>query len=119
MSVKELIERASAKAGSAYKVAQVLGVGTSKVYDWRDGRQACTPADRARLAGIAGEDPVQELVRATIEQAKGDKRREQLVQLLGKSSRAIGAVLAGVLVALSLTFSPRPAMAADTGHDVQ
>lgn len=117
MSVKELIDRAAAKTGGNLKLAKALGVGHSKVYDWRDGRQTCSPADRARLAGFAGEDPVQELVRATLENAKGDVRRQQLQQLLEKSSRAIGAVLAGVSLALaSWTFSPTPAIAGD-GYD--
>lgn len=116
-SVKSLIERAGQKVGSVNKLAKVLGAPSSQVYDWRDGRAPCSAADRARIAAFAGEDPVQELVRATLENARGEVRQQQLQQILGKSLRAIGAVLAGVSLALvSLTFSPRPAMAAD-GYD--
>lgn len=107
MSVKSLIEKAAARVGSPHALAKELGVSSSKVYDWRDGRQPCSPADRARLAGFAGEDAVQELVRATLETARGEVRQKQLRQLLEKSSRAIGGVLVCVsLGVLSMIYSP-------------
>lgn len=110
MSVKTLIDKASEKCGTRYKLAQNLGVTPTQVYDWEQGRKPCSPADRARLAGFAGEDAVQELVRATLETARGDTRREQLHQLLGKSSRAIGGALGFVVPALiSLTSGPAEA----------
>jgi DNA-binding transcriptional regulator YdaS (Cro superfamily) len=105
MTVKALIDKASEKVGSPHKLASLLGLGSSTVYDWRDGRRTCSPADQARIAAFAGEDALQQLVRATLEQAKGDRRREQLQKVLGKLSHQTGAVIAGVLPSLaSLSF---------------
>lgn len=113
MSVQTLIAKASERTGSRIKLAAALGVGTSTVYDWERGTKPCSPADRARLAGFAGEDAVQELVRATLETAKGDRRREQLQKVLGKLSQVTGVAISIVgLVLASLTFSPKPAEAA-------
>ena len=112
MSVKDLIDKAAEKCGSRYKLAQHLGVTAAQVYDWETGRKPCSPADQARIAGFAGEDAVQQLVRATLEQARGETRKAQLEQLLGKFSRATGAVLLTVVaLGASLTYSPT-AMAA-------
>lgn len=108
--VQTLIDKAAEKVGNPHRLAKTMGVASSTLYDWRAGRQPCSPADRARLAGFAGEDAVQELVRATLENAKGDVRREQLQQLLGKWSRVIGAGLATVWLALiNLTSGPAEA----------
>lgn len=115
--VQTLIDKAAEKCGTRYKLAQALSVGISTVYDWERGTKPCSPGDRVRLAGFAGEDAVQELVRATLETARGDVRREQLHKLLEKSSRAIGVVLGCVsLVLASLTFSTRTEAA--TSYDV-
>lgn len=91
--VKALVDRAALRVGNPHKLADEMGIASSTMYDWIAGRQKPSPADRARLAGFAGEDAVQELVRATLETAKGDRRREQLQQVLGKLSQATGAVL--------------------------
>ncbi len=105
MSVIHLIDKAAEKCGTRYKLAQALGVAPAQVYDWREGRKPCSPADQARIAAFAGEDALQQLVRATIDQAKGDVRREQLVKVLGKLSHQTGAALVGVLPSLaSLSF---------------
>jgi DNA-binding transcriptional regulator YdaS (Cro superfamily) len=110
MSVQTLIDKAAERVGNPHKLAKALGVASSKVYDWRDGRAPCSPADRARLAGFAGEDAVQELVRATLETARGDVRKDQLQKLLGKSLRAIGVALGSVMLGLtSLTSGPADA----------
>ena len=90
--LSQLITKAGAATGSEYKLAKAMGLPQRVLTDWKAGRRACTPSDRARLAGFAREDAVQELVRATIEQAKGLKR-EQLVKVLGKLSHQTGAVL--------------------------
>ena len=105
MTVKILIDKASEKVGTRYKLAQMLGVSASTIYDWEEARKTCSPADRARLAGMAGEDAVQELVRATLEKTAGTKRGEQLERLLGKWSHQTGAVVNSVLLSLvSLSF---------------
>ena len=88
----QLIEKAGLAVGTEYRLAKAMAIPQQHLSDWKAGRRTCTPSDRARLAGFAREDAVQELVRATIEQAKGLKR-EQLVKVLGKLSHQTGAVL--------------------------
>ena len=102
--VKTLIDKAAAITGSEYKLAKALGIPPQTITGWKAGRRACTPGDRARLAGFAREDAVQELVRATIESAKGVKR-EQLERVLGKRLHQTGeALVTGLLSLASLTY---------------
>lgn len=99
-----LITKAASIVGSEYKLAKQLGIPAQHITNWKSGSRTCTPADRARIAGFAQEDAVQELVRATIEAAKGTKR-EQLQRVLGKLSHQTGAVLNFVMLGtISLTF---------------
>ncbi len=99
-----LIEKAASIAGSEYRLAKVMGIPPQTITGWKAGRRACTPGDRARLAAFAQEDATQELVRATIDAAKGTKR-EQLQRALGKLSRQTGEALHSVAAVLvSLTF---------------
>ncbi len=99
IQVKTLIDKAAANMGSEAKLARALGIPQTHVTMWKSGVRTCTPPDRARLAGFAGEDATQELVRATIEQSTGT-RREQLEKVLGKLSRQTGAVAHTVAVSL-------------------
>ena len=93
MTVQTLIDKAAEKVGNRHKLAKLLDCSISQVYDWRAGTKRCSPADRARLADLAGEDGLQELVRATLEETAETTRGEQLKSVLGKSSRQIGAAL--------------------------
>jgi len=105
MSVQSLIDKAAKKVGNRNKLAQLLAITRSQIYDWDKGTKRCSPADRARLADLAGEDGLQELVRATLEETAGTTRGEQLKSVLGKSSRQIGAALNTVVVGvISLTL---------------
>jgi DNA-binding transcriptional regulator YdaS (Cro superfamily) len=102
-----LIARASDHAGSGYKLAKLLGLPQQHISGWKSGARTCMPHDRARLAGLAGEDATQELVRATLAQTAGTHRGDQLRELLGKSSRRIGEAFAlAALLLGSLTYSP-------------
>jgi hypothetical protein len=99
----KLIEKATAKAGSITKLANQLDEPQPNVSAWKAGRRTCTPADRARIADIAQEDAVQELVRATMEATAGTKRGDQLKAVLGKWLAQTGAATgskAGALMAL-------------------
>lgn len=99
-----LINKAAGIAGSEYKLAKQLGLPPQTITGWKAGRRTCTPGDRARLAGFANEDALQELARATIEAAKGTKRA-QLMRVLGKLSVQTGAVVHSVAAVLvSLTY---------------
>lgn len=102
--VRALVERAGARIGSEYKLAKLMDVQQAILSSWKAGTRTCVPADRARLAAFAGEDAVQELVRATIEQAKEGTKREQLMKVLGKLSHQTGAAtVSGLLTVVSLT----------------
>lgn len=100
-----LIEKAGAIAGTEYKLAQAMGIPQRVLTDWKAGRRTCTPPDRARLAGFAREDAVQELIRSTLEATAGTLRGEQLMRVLGKQLRVTGGVIHTVLLGLaSLTY---------------
>lgn len=109
-----LIGRAAAKVGSEYKLAQQLGLTPQTITAWKAGRRTCVPSDRARLAGFAGEDAAQELIRATLEATEGTKRGQQLKQLLGKLTRltgeglhTVGGALITVTFGMAITDIPR------------
>lgn len=107
-NLNALIAKASGVVGSDAKLARAMGIAQANISLWKAGTRTCTPEDRARLAGFAREDAVQELVRATLEKTEGTLRGEQLRQVLGKwlhqTSAAIGGVFA---LGLSLTFLTR------------
>jgi len=100
-----LIEKAAANVGSEYKLAKMMGLPQTVISDWKAERRSCTPPDRARLAGFAREDAIQELVRATLETTAGTLRGEQLSKVLGKLLHQTGeGLLSVVLVLASLSF---------------
>jgi hypothetical protein len=117
MTVKSLIDRAAEKVGNRHKLAETLGCTKSQVYDWHAGTKKCHAPDRARLASIVGDDPVQELVRATLEETEGTTRGDQLKKVLGKSLQAIGVGLHFVVVAVLISGTSGPTRAAEF-HDV-
>jgi len=79
-----LIDKAKLIAESDYKLAKIMGVAQPVIPMWRSGKRTCSPADRAILAGIAGDDAIQELVKATLEREKGTRRGALLGELLGQ-----------------------------------
>ncbi|WP_341921888.1 hypothetical protein [Polaromonas sp. YR568] len=97
-----LIEKAAQTAGSEAALARVMGEKQPNISGWKSGARPCSPADRARLAGFAKEDAVQELVRATLEKYEGSRRGDQLKTLLGKSLHQI---IVGIGIALLLGAS--------------
>ena len=101
MSVISLIDRAAEKVGNRHKLAKILQCTVSQVYDWRSGTKRCSAADRARLANLAGDDALQELVRATLEETAGTARGDQLQRVLGKSLHQTGAALHSALLGLA------------------
>jgi hypothetical protein len=110
--ITDLVKRAAEAAGSMNKLAKVLGVTENVPRDWAAGRRNCNPEDRARLAGLARLDAVQELILATLEKNDGTLRGEQLRALLGNALRHAGGVAAlGWLALGSLIYWPTPAAA--------
>lgn len=115
--LRALLDAASKKAGSDYKVAQLLGVPRQHVSDWRAERRTCTPEDQALLAALAGMDPEETLVRAVLEKHANTAKGERLLSALGNASRRIGekvtsAFFASVGLALAGAWLPNKAEAA-------
>jgi DNA-binding transcriptional regulator YdaS (Cro superfamily) len=100
--VKTLIAKAGKLAGSEYKLAQALGIPQTHLSAWKSGVKNCTPPDRARLAAMANEDAVQELVRATMANTEGTLRGDQLKAVLGKWLRQTGVADVSGLLSLAL-----------------
>ena len=100
-AVQKLLDKATETVGSKSKLARAMGVTPQKIYSWHTGLCVCQPEDRARLAGFAREDAVQELVRATLEKTAGTLRGEQLRQVLGKWSHQTGAASVFALLGLA------------------
>lgn len=103
-----LIQKASDTVGSDANLARAMGIAQQNISLWKAGTRTCTPEDRARLAGFAREDAVQELVRATLEKTEGTLRGEQLRQVLGKwLHQTTGALSGAFALGLSLIFLSR------------
>lgn len=121
----DLIQKASDAVGSDAKLARAMGIAQQNISLWKAGTRTCTPEDRARLAGFAKEDAVQELIRATLEKTEGTLRGEQLRQVLGKWLHQTGAATGGALLSLAsgiclalAMLLPAPAQANPIFHDV-
>ncbi len=118
----QLICRASAVAGSDYKLAQQLGVTRQNVSNWRHGKQKCPAGDVALMADIAGLDAEAWTARAVIASYGDTSKGKKIAGALKKAFAATGAAsvlsgLAAMLIAFSVSFTPRPAEAA-TSYDV-
>lgn len=81
MQVAELIDQAQSHTGSESALARELGVGFQEVSNWRYGRRTCPPDMRARMAAIAGLDPVAEAMEGLAE-GLSEQRREGLRRAL-------------------------------------
>jgi DNA-binding transcriptional regulator YdaS (Cro superfamily) len=80
MELIALIDKASAIAGSDYKLAQRMGISRGNVSDWRHGRKPCSLEDRFLLAAIAGENAVKELLTGMLQRHEGTPKGEILKQ---------------------------------------
>lgn len=89
-NVQTLIDKAAKTVGGRGKLAKRLAIPIQHISNWSDGSRTCVPADRARLAGIANECAVQELIRSTIERSAGTVRGSQLMVYLGKVLPDVG-----------------------------
>ena len=103
-----LLLRAIEKCGTEYKLAERLGVSKSLIYERR-----ISPELWALIADIAGEDPTQALIAATIEKAKGKPRFQWLADALGKS------LAAGVVVTIGVFASSGSSEARAAQHTVK
>ena len=104
--VPELLTRASEAVGSQTEVAKLLKVPPQMLSMWKSGAKPCPPEDQARIAAIAGIDPIQTLVRAHIEKHEGTEKGDQLARVLGKFLVATGAAVATSGASAAAIFSP-------------
>lgn len=89
----QLIDKASTKAGSDYKLAKMIGVSRQAVSNWRHGAKHCPVADQVLMAELAGLDAQAWNARATVAQYAGTPKGDMLYRALGKALAATGAVL--------------------------
>lgn len=101
----QLIDAASAAAGSDYKLAQMLEVNRQNLSAWRHGRKNCPVADVALMASIAGLDAEAWHARATVSQYEGTSKGDKLFRALGKALAATGAAVASSGASAHLIFS--------------
>lgn len=106
-----LIDRASAIAGSDYRLAKLIGMSPQNVSNWRHGAASCSPENRALLASVAGLDAMAELARATVEKHQGTKKGDMLMRALGKGLLATGAAVTSAGASAASIFSTIPAPA--------
>lgn len=81
MQALDLIKRAEDHEGGPAALARALDVPPSHVSNWKQGVRTCPPDMRARMAAIAGVDPMQELVEGLAE-GLSDERRAGLMAAL-------------------------------------
>lgn len=82
MQADDLIERAKQHTTSDAETARRLGVTFQEVSNWRHGRRTCPPDMRARLAAIAGLDPIAEAL-AGLAESLSETRRNGLREAVG------------------------------------
>lgn len=90
MQVAQLIEKATARAGSVSEVARLLGVANPVVFGWKSGDRTCTAEDRALLADIAGVDPMPEIAEALLERVAGKPKEARLRDVLMNRLKLVG-----------------------------
>jgi hypothetical protein len=116
-----LIDAASKIAGGDAKLATMLDVKKQHVYEWRKGLRQVPLEDQALMASVAGFDPVATMARAAVQKWEGKPKGDSLMRILGKASRATGAVLgfvgASALAIYSLAPSPSHASQVQATRD--
>lgn len=95
-SPSELLDMASARndGASDYRLAQLLGVKASAVYNYRSGYAMPANPVMARLATLAGVDPDAAVCWVNIQRSRTDDERETWIRLLSRVQRTKPARLA-------------------------
>lgn len=83
MQLADLIDGASARAGSDYKLAQTLGVPRQVISDWRHNRRTCGVEYRALMADLAGYNVDEVIHEALLEKHANTPLGERLLSVLG------------------------------------
>lgn len=90
----QLIDLASAKAGSDYKLAKLVEVTPQTISNWRHAKKTCPVGDVVLMADIAGLKSEEWAARAIVNRYEGTSKGEKLTRALGKALAATGAGLA-------------------------
>ena len=93
MQLVDLINAASARAGSDYKLAQTLGVDRQKVSGWRNGHAKCGVEYRALMADLAGYNVDEVIHDALLEKHANTPLGERLLSVLGNVGVGAGAIM--------------------------
>jgi hypothetical protein len=101
MRLTELIDKASAVAGSDYKLSQQLGVSRFKISNWRGGQAKCGIEYRALMASMAGLDVDAVIHDALLEKHANTPLGERLLSALGN---AVHGVAVTMLFSVSAVF---------------
>lgn len=105
LDLNQLLDKAKEVTGSDYATAKRLGITPQVIYDWRALRKNPQPEDATLIAAVAGLDPVAELARTMVQKHQGTPKGEKLMQALGKSLLATGAVLGSASASASTIYS--------------
>jgi len=113
VTINALLDAAKKVTGSDYKTAKALGVPTTHISNWRHGGRNPQPEDHVLIAKVAGLDPEEALVRATLAKHANTPKGEKLLSALGNALRRTGeAVTLGFFGSAVLATNPRSAEAA-------
>lgn len=105
LDLNQLLDKAKEVTGSDYATAKRIGVSPQIISDWRGLRRNPQPEDATLIAAVAGLDPVAELARTMVQKHQGTPKGEKLMQALGKSLLATGAVIGSASASASTIFS--------------
>lgn len=104
--IAKLIESASEKAGTEYKLAQVMGYDQAAITKWKNGNKPCPIEAQAIMADIAGLDAMETVAKGLLERSEGNRRYNALEQAVGKVYATIRAAgVANIGAKTSWVFS--------------
>lgn len=104
--IDKLIEAASKKAGTEYKLAQAMGYSQQQINDWKNKRKPCPIEAQAIMADIAGFDAMETVAKGLLERSEGNRRYIALEQAVGKAFATIRAAgVANIGAKASWVFS--------------
>lgn len=105
----QLIDLASSKAGSDYKLAKMINVPRQNLSAWKHARKTCPVADVVLMAEIAGLDAHAWSARAIVKQYEGTPKGDMLYRVLGKALLVTGAAIASSGASAAAIFSSETA----------
>ncbi|MES2249225.1 MAG: hypothetical protein V4645_18235 [Pseudomonadota bacterium] len=108
-TTKQLIAKAKKAQGieSDYRLAQVLGVVNSAVTNWQAGRSSPDDVMAAKLAEMAGQDPLAVIAELHAARAKTPDAKQLWMKMAMQLRHAVAAVMMACGVAMIL-LAPNP-----------